>query len=423
MGSRTAVVFGRDAGCDVHVEHGSISSRHARLSIDAGALLLEDLGSRNGTYLREERTARAYVRDGDDARLGDVPFPWSHPTVRALIAQLPKVHGATIVSATAPMPRAQCGSCGSKLVVPPGIAQVKCPRCGTVLDTQAKAKRPARGSSAARWVLLTTLPVLIAVGIVLGAASYNRARSNATSPIPFLPAPLVAEEEGVPAGPPQPAATSPEEEAVRQTRVPGILAAIDPMDPTTRNTAARIAAGSEGPFHVEQVARIWTHVRGRFRYVNDPDTGEYFAKASETIANEYVGDCDDFAVVLASMIRSIGGDARIVVMDGPGGGHAYAEACVRSEPQEVANRLKRHYNRTWDRYLGRQRITQVHYRTTAECPMWLNLDWSAGVPGGPYAEETWSVAIAADGSTTTLKSPNGERAATEMTVRTTAVPP
>lgn len=48
-------VLGRDPSADVCVEHPSVSRRHARLSIEAGRARLQDLGSRNGTFLNGRR--------------------------------------------------------------------------------------------------------------------------------------------------------------------------------------------------------------------------------------------------------------------------------------------------------------------------------------------------------------------------------
>lgn len=191
-------------------------------------------------------------------------------------------------------------------------------------------------------------------------------------------------------------------ELIERTSGEQVRDAIDTDSPITRNTAVRIASQTDGPFSVEQVARIWNHVKGRWRYVNDPRGREYFATASETIENEYVGDCDDFAIVLAAMIEAIGGRARLVMMDSESGGHAYTEACIQMPPEEVRSRLARHYRRTRDRNHRRQRVTELNYRVTPECPTWLNLDWNARVPGGAYETESWAVSVYSDGRTETL---------------------
>ncbi|HJL47631.1 MAG TPA: transglutaminase-like domain-containing protein, partial [Polyangiaceae bacterium LLY-WYZ-15_(1-7)] len=198
------------------------------------------------------------------------------------------------------------------------------------------------------------------------------------------------------------AASSPQEASIRIHTLDRVVAAIDTSVPATRNAAVQIAAQDEGPFRVEQVARVWSHVRSEWRYVNDPRGDEYFATASESIENGYVGDCDDFAIVLVAMLQAIGGDARLVMMDGPQGGHAYAEVCLPEDSDTVRDRLSRHYRRNPDRNLGRQRVSAIHFRPGHECPVWLNLDWNAGVPGGAYEPEQWAVAIYPDGRTETL---------------------
>jgi hypothetical protein len=172
-----------------------------------------------------------------------------------------------------------------------------------------------------------------------------------------------------------------------------LAAALSPMDAVTRNTAVKLAARNDGPFHVEQVAEIWAGVRKPWRYVNDPEGREYFATATESIQNGYIGDCDDFAVTLASMVIAIGGQARVVLMDGPKGGHAYAEACVQGEPTKVASALTKHYKNKFRRYISGSIPKTIAYRSSDSCPIWLNLDWSASVPGGPYESEYWAVAV------------------------------
>jgi two-component system response regulator AtoC len=50
---RGTVSLGRDKKCDVHIDSGSVSRRHARLHLRP-ALSIEDLGSRNGTFVTEK---------------------------------------------------------------------------------------------------------------------------------------------------------------------------------------------------------------------------------------------------------------------------------------------------------------------------------------------------------------------------------
>jgi DNA-binding winged helix-turn-helix (wHTH) protein len=67
-------VLGRDPDARVIFDHTSVSRRHARIVIDDdGGAELEDLASRNGTYLRGKRlTSAAPLADGDALRIGSV---------------------------------------------------------------------------------------------------------------------------------------------------------------------------------------------------------------------------------------------------------------------------------------------------------------------------------------------------------------
>lgn len=66
-------LLGRDPDARVHVDHPSVSRRHARISIDSAAAVLEDLKSRNGTFVdgREIETATE-IHDGAIIGLGPI---------------------------------------------------------------------------------------------------------------------------------------------------------------------------------------------------------------------------------------------------------------------------------------------------------------------------------------------------------------
>ena len=64
-------VMGRDPDVAVRIEAPGVSRRHARILAAGGRFTLEDLGSKNGTYLREQRLSRPIqLADGDEFRLG-----------------------------------------------------------------------------------------------------------------------------------------------------------------------------------------------------------------------------------------------------------------------------------------------------------------------------------------------------------------
>jgi hypothetical protein len=60
---------------EIHLEDGFASSRHARLVRQGGAVVLEDLGSTNGTYLNDELLQGPQpLHRGDRIRIGDSTF-------------------------------------------------------------------------------------------------------------------------------------------------------------------------------------------------------------------------------------------------------------------------------------------------------------------------------------------------------------
>jgi DNA-binding winged helix-turn-helix (wHTH) protein len=64
-------VLGRVEEGAVFVDEASVSRRHARILVDGGKATLEDLGSRNGTWLGPKRlTGPAALEDGNSFRLG-----------------------------------------------------------------------------------------------------------------------------------------------------------------------------------------------------------------------------------------------------------------------------------------------------------------------------------------------------------------
>jgi hypothetical protein len=68
------VRLGRSSNNDLHLDDTFVSSHHARISSTAEGLLLEDLGSTNGTYVNGEETDRAWLTPGDEVAVGDTIF-------------------------------------------------------------------------------------------------------------------------------------------------------------------------------------------------------------------------------------------------------------------------------------------------------------------------------------------------------------
>ena len=81
MGGR--VVVGRGSMCDIVLPDSSVSRRHAELSLEKTTVTVRDLGSRNGTFVDEERVTICEVFPGQHLRFGGLAFVINEPGVDA----------------------------------------------------------------------------------------------------------------------------------------------------------------------------------------------------------------------------------------------------------------------------------------------------------------------------------------------------
>jgi DNA-binding winged helix-turn-helix (wHTH) protein len=66
-------VVGRDPDVEVRLDASTVSRRHARLVVTAEGTVLEDFGSKNGTFRGSERvTSPVQLADGDFIRIGSL---------------------------------------------------------------------------------------------------------------------------------------------------------------------------------------------------------------------------------------------------------------------------------------------------------------------------------------------------------------
>ncbi|HWH95824.1 MAG TPA: FHA domain-containing protein [Baekduia sp.] len=70
-------VMGRGDQAEIRLEDPFASSRHARLTRQGAVIVLEDMGSTNGTYLNEELLSGPQpLHAGDRVRIGDSEFTY-----------------------------------------------------------------------------------------------------------------------------------------------------------------------------------------------------------------------------------------------------------------------------------------------------------------------------------------------------------
>src|SRR5579871_4465868 len=64
------VTIGRSPDNDLAVDNLAVSNYHARVYVEAGRLVVEDLDSLNGTFVNDLRVERATLHDGDSIWVG-----------------------------------------------------------------------------------------------------------------------------------------------------------------------------------------------------------------------------------------------------------------------------------------------------------------------------------------------------------------
>ena len=66
----TDLIIGRDPGCQLVIDHPSVSARHARVRLSGRHLSLTDLGSTNGTFVNEDKVVDCQLAHQDWIRIG-----------------------------------------------------------------------------------------------------------------------------------------------------------------------------------------------------------------------------------------------------------------------------------------------------------------------------------------------------------------
>lgn len=164
-----------------------------------------------------------------------------------------------------------------------------------------------------------------------------------------------------------------------------IIDAVDYNDPEVRNFAVASATkyfknvkGYKQQRRMIQCFSVFKVIRNSWSYVDDPKGHEYIASATESLQH-FSGDCDDHAILMAACIKAIGGTPRIIHT----GGHLYPEMLVGSKADlETANYLIKE-----ELFVEESRGKEIHYHVDERGQVWLNLDYTANFPGGPFMSE------------------------------------
>lgn len=174
-------------------------------------------------------------------------------------------------------------------------------------------------------------------------------------------------------------------------------------NPRVRDEGMGLILDYPGDGTINQISSIYEHMVGNWSYARDTRGKEVLQYSNQSL--DYgkerfsgQGDCDDFAILLASLIESVGGTSRIVLAYGPNSGHAYTEVYLgkaggpESDVQRMLSWLRKKYG-----------VEVINTHTDLKTgDVWLNLDWwkdpntgrdRAMYPGGPFFSATSQVPI------------------------------
>lgn len=151
------VTLGRATSCDISLGVAHLSRQHARLTPGPKGLLVEDLGSANGTYVNGERIEKAMLKTGDELKLDTLRFRVFAPGAEE-DPDKTSLRPAVVTPAPKHTPAAQA----------PARAVPTMPRTAAVAAPVVEHEAPSETSgSGANWWLLAALVV-----VVLAVVSY-----------------------------------------------------------------------------------------------------------------------------------------------------------------------------------------------------------------------------------------------------------
>jgi hypothetical protein len=121
---------------------------------------------------------------------------------------------------------------------------------------------------------------------------------------------------------------------------------------------------------------LFKHINQNFKYVPDSRRDEYYATPKETILNGLGGDCDDHSILMASCLTSIGAQCRLVIIEG----HMYPEMYVGNEKDFET------FQQAIIQTFTKEKVERIFFHEY-NGEYWINLDYTASHPGGPYLSD------------------------------------
>jgi WD40 repeat protein len=146
-------------------------------------------------------------------------------------------------------------------------------------------------------------------------------------------------------------------------------------------TAVIMARDYPGEFNINQAGAIYDSLVKGWSYMSD-SSYESKKNANRSLQDGMrsgvigVGDCEDFAILIASLIQSLGGSTCIIFStDKYSKKHAYAELYLGKKGNPAITEIENFIKENWNR-------SSVPGLIEEDGNVWLNLDYNATYPGG-----------------------------------------
>jgi hypothetical protein len=116
------------------------------------------------------------------------------------------------------------------------------------------------------------------------------------------------------------------------------------------------------------------YIKENFKYVSDPSHFDYFASPQESI-ELMAGDCDDYTILVASVLKAIGANVRIVWAPK----HVYPELYCGNKME-----FEKYVSAIYTFFENEMGVKNIYYRIDKNGNYWINIDYTDVYPGSVY---------------------------------------
>jgi len=162
---------------------------------------------------------------------------------------------------------------------------------------------------------------------------------------------------------------------------------VDYTDSTVRNFAVRHSLMYFDDYYPKyrQICRqfsLLNYIKKNYKYVSDPSDFDYFAPPQESL-QLMAGDCDDYSILMASVLKAIGANVRIIWAPR----HVYPELYCGNKAT-----FEKYVSAIYALFEQEIGTKQIYYRIDKNDDYWLNIDYTDAYPGSVYySDEVLSI--------------------------------